>query len=233
MRRPARMLLPALGLALLAPLAGCGGGSNQVDLTPDKVLALAKKHLDETSGVHFAISSTDVPKGVTTLQKADGVLTRAPAFKGTITVPVLGTTADIGVVAVGGKVYAKIPFTTGYQSVDPSDYGVPDPATLLDPDTGISSLLPATTHVKKGDSVRGGKDNKSVLTEYSGTVPGDDVAKVLPGADGDFRTTYTIDDHQVLSKAVITGHFNGPDVAPNTYTVTVDDYGIDEKITKP
>lgn len=232
MPRAVRMLLPLLGLALLAPLAGCGGGSD-ADLTPDKVLALAKKHLDQTSGVHVAISSTDVPKGVTTLQKADGVLTRAPAFKGTITVPVLGTTADIGIVAVGGRVYAKIPFTAGYQSVDPADYGVPDPATLLDPDTGISSLLPATTGVKKGESVRGGKDNKSVLTEYTGTVPGDAVDQVLPGAAGDFHTTYTIDDHQVLSKAVITGHFNGAKVAANTYTVTVDDYGTDEKITKP
>ena len=233
MRHRARTLLPALGLALLAPLAACGGGSDDADLSPEKVLGLAKDHLDQTSGVHFAISSDDIPKGVTTLEKADGVLTRAPAFKGTITVPVLGTTADIGVVAVDGKVYAKIPFTSGYQTIDPSDYGVPDPTTLLDPDTGISSLLAATEDVAKGDSVRGGKDNKSVLTEYTGTVPGDDVAAVLPGATGDFDATYTIDDQEILSKAVITGHFNGADEAANTYTVTVDDYGTDEKITAP
>jgi len=232
MRRPAR-LLSVLGLALLIPLAGCGGGSSENHLTPDKVLALAKKHVDDTDGVHFAISSGDVPKGVTTLEKADGVVTRAPAFKGTITVPVLGTTADIRIVAVGGKVYARLPFTNSYQTIQPSDYGVPDPATLLDPSSGLSSLLAATQSVKKGDSVRGGKDNKSVLTEYSGTVPGSDVAKVLPGATGTFTATYTIDDDEVLSKAVITGHFNGEKVDPNTYTVTVDDYGTDEKITAP
>lgn len=229
--RTAWMVLPVL--ALLAPLAACGGGSGDSGLSPAKTVAEAKTHLDDTKGVHFSISSDDVPKGVTTLVKADGVLTRAPAFKGTITVPVLGTQADIGIVAVDGEVYAKLPFTSHYQTVDPSDYGVPDPATLLDPDTGISSLLPATEGLKKGDSVRGGSDNKSVLTEYSGTVPGADVAKVLPGASGDFTATYTIDDHQILSKAVITGHFNGDKVAANTYTVTVSDYGTDETITKP
>lgn len=226
------MTLPAL--LLLAPLAACGGGgSGDSGLSPAKVVAEAKTHLDNTKGVHFTLGSDDVPKGVTTLVKADGVLTRAPAFKGTITVPVLGTQADIGIVAVDGKVYAKLPFTSSYQTVDPADYGVPDPATLLDPDTGISSLLSATQDLKKGDSVRGGEDNKSVLTEYSGSVPGADVAKVLPGASGDFTATYTIDDQQILSKAVITGHFNGAKVAANTYTVTVSDYGTDEAITAP
>lgn len=230
--RKAWTALPAL--ALLLPLAACGGGgSGGSGLSPAKAVSEAKAHLDDTKGVHFVLDSDDVPKGVTTLVKADGVLTRAPAFKGTITVPVLGTQADIGIVAVDGKVYAKLPFTSKYQTVDPADYGVPDPATLLDPDTGISSLLSATDNLKKGDSVRGGADNKSVLTEYSGTVPGEDVAKVLPGATGDFKATYTIDDHQILSKAVITGQFNGAKVAANTYTVTVSDYGTDDTITRP
>ena len=32
------------------------------------------------------------------------------------------------VVAVDGKVYAQLPLTTGYQDIDPAEYGAPDPA---------------------------------------------------------------------------------------------------------
>ncbi|MFT4080989.1 MAG: LppX_LprAFG lipoprotein [Nocardioides sp.] len=241
MRRTSRRLLPpvglvvgsVIGLGLLGSLAGCGGGSDEVDLTPAKVLALAENHLDDTSGVDFSITSDDVPDGVVALTKADGELTKAPAFKGSITVPISGVSATVQVVSVDGTTYAKLPLVNSWQQIDPADFGVPDPATLLDPDTGIASLLKATQSAKKGDSVRGGKDNKSILTEYSGTLPGDDVATVLPGAAGEFDVTYTIDDDEMLSKAVITGHFNGTDVAENTYTVTIDEYGVDTEITKP
>ena len=40
--------------------------------------------------------------------------------------------------------------------------------------------------------MRGGEDNKEVLTEYTGTVPGSAVANVIPSADGDFDVTYSI-----------------------------------------
>jgi len=228
-RRAVALAAAVVGVALAA--SACGGSGSS--LSPADALAQAKKHLDETKGVHVVLATKDLPAGVDGLEKADGVLTRAPAFKGTITAPIKGLTASVDVVAVGGKVYVKLPFVGTFQDVDPADFGVPDPATLLDPDTGISSLLPATEHVKKGDSVRGGKDNKQVLTEYSGSVPGDAVAGVIPGATGDFDATYTIDDDGELTQAVVTGRFNGADVAPNTYTVTLDDYGTSPEISAP
>lgn len=230
LRRTAALAAVLLGLAAAA--AGCGG-SGGGDLSPKDALAQAKKHLDDTKGVHVVLATKDMPAGVDGLEKADGVLTRAPAFKGTITAPIKGLSASVDVVAVDGKVYVKLPFVGTYQDVDPADFGVPDPAGLLDPDTGISSLLPATEDVEKGDSVRGGKDNKQVLTEYSGTVPGDAVSPIIHGATGDFDATYTIDDDGVLTQAVVTGRFNGKDVAANTYTVTLDDYGTNPKITAP
>ncbi|MEX0427742.1 LppX_LprAFG lipoprotein [Nocardioides sp. DS6] len=210
---------------------GCGGSGG--GLTPHDALAEAKKHLDDTAGVHVVLATKDLPDGVDGLEKADGVLTRAPAFKGTITAPIKGLKASVDVVAVGGKVYVKLPFVGSFQAVDPADFGVPDPATLLDEKTGISSLLPATEKVTKGDSVRGGKDNKQVLTEYSGTVPGSAVAGIISGATGDFSATYTIDGDGVLTEAVLTGHFNGTGVAANTYTVDLDDYGTHPEITAP
>ena len=99
-------------------------------------------------------------------------------------------------------------------------------------DAGFSSLLPATTDVEKGDSVRGGADNSEVLTEYTGTVSGDVVKNVIPTASGDFDATYTVSDDGELREADLTGVFY-KDSDSMTYTVTFDDYGTDKDITAP
>ena len=52
----------------------------------------------------------------------------------------------------------------------------------MSPDAGFSSLLPRPTTLEEGESVRGGEDNDEVLTEYTGTVPGDAVKNVIPSA---------------------------------------------------
>lgn len=226
-----RLLLPLLLVAALA--AGCGSGSGGSALPPDQALAQAQQHLASTSGVRFTLFTEDLPEGVTALRKADGVLTSAPAYQGTITLPVMGFEAPIDVTAVDGKVWAKLPFTSSYQQIDPAKYGVPDPATLLDPTTGIASLLPVTTGATRGESHRGGDDNRSVITDYHGTVPGATVARLIPGATGDVDATYTIDDQGYLSQAVLTGRFNGQGHPANTYTVTVSDYGTQQQITAP
>ena len=68
--------------------------------------------------------------------------------------------------AVDGKVYAQIPLTLGWSDVDPADYGAPDPAQLMQRRAGhLRRSWPPPTDVKEGDSVRGGKDNKEVLTD--------------------------------------------------------------------
>lgn len=218
-------------VALTLTLSACGSGSHP--LQPDQALTEAKQHLDQTQGVHFTLVSSDVPAGVTTVSAADGTLTRAPAFQGTITLPIHGMTVKVEVVSVGGKTWAKLPLLPGYQTINPADYGAPDPGTLLDPSTGISSLLPATTGVSVGASHRGGEGNRSVLSDYHGTVPGAAVAHVIPGSSGDFGATYTIDDQGYLSQAVLTGHFSGEAHPASTYTVTVSDYGTDQQISAP
>ena len=70
------------------------------------------------------------------------------------------------------------PLTSGWQDIDPAEYGAPDPAQLMNPDHGFSSLLAETTDATKGDSVRGGKDNSEVLTEYSGQISGEAAASL-------------------------------------------------------
>jgi lipoprotein LprG len=235
-RRRARIASAVLAGALTAlSLGACSGsdeGGGGSDATPEEVLAAAKTNLDETSGVQLTLSTKDLPDGVTGVEKAEGVGTHAPAFEGSITVVLSGQAFEVPVVAVDDKVYAQVPLTTGWQDIDPSEYGAPDPAQLMSTDTGFSSLLPATTDLEKGDSVRGGADNKEVLTEYTGTVPGDAVKNIIPTAAGDFEATYTITDDDELRSVRLTGVFY-PDSESMTYTVTFEDYGTDKDITAP
>jgi lipoprotein LprG len=229
-----RLASTVLAGALAAlSLTACGGSDDGGSSgTPEEVFAAAKTNLDETSGVNLTLSTDNLPDGVTGVEKAEGVGTHAPAFEGSITVVLSGQAFEVPVVAVDDKVYVQLPLTTGYQDIDPADYGAPDPAKLMSTDAGFSSLLPATTDVEEGDTVRGGTDNKEVLTEYTGTVPGDVVQNVIPTASGDFDASYTITDDDELRSARLTGVFY-PDSPSMTYTVTFEDYGTEKDITAP
>ncbi|GAA4720445.1 LppX_LprAFG lipoprotein [Nocardioides conyzicola] len=222
------------GVLTALPLTACsgsdsGGGSSA---TPTEVFAAAKTHLDETSGVDLSLTTEDLPDGVTGVEKAEGVGTHDPAFDGKITVVLSGQAFEVPIIAVDDKVYAQLPLTTGWQDVDPAEYGAPDPAQLMSTDTGFSALLPATTGVKKGGSVRGGADNKEVLTEYTGTVGADTMKNIIPTATGDFDVTYTITDDDELRSAKLTGVFY-QDSTSMTYEVTFEDYGTEKDITAP
>ncbi len=225
----------ALTLGALLLVAGCTGddGGEDGGSSPADVLTEAKAALDATTGVHFSLTADELPEDVTGLISADGVLTDAPAFEGTIVVRYLGFEPEVPVVAVDGVVHAQVPLTTGWQQIDPAEYGAPDPAALLADEGGLSDLLPATTGVEEGEQVRGGADNSEILTTYTGTVPGESVAGVIPTAEGDFAATYTISDSGELREAVLTGEFYGAGRGEVTYTVTIDDYGTEQEITAP
>lgn len=228
-------LLLVLPLLSLAACTGGGGGgeADPEEATPQEVLALAQRTLEQTSGVHVALATRALPEGTAGVLSAEGLATHAPAFDGTLTVSLAGQSVEVPVVAVDGVVWAQLPFTQGFDKVDPTAYGAPDPATLLDPRTGLPALLTATTSPEKGESVRGGADNSEVLTEYSGTVPGDAVAQVIPSASGTtFDALWQVTDDGELRHAELTGVFYaGTD--PMTYTVDLSDYGTEQEITKP
>lgn len=226
------VLAGALGVLSLTACGGDSDGAGGSDTAPEDVFAAAKTHLDETSGVNLTLSTDNLPDGVTGVEKAEGVGTHAPAFEGSITVVLSGQAFEVPVIAVDDTVHVQLPLTTGWQDIDPAEYGAPDPARLMSTDAGFSALLPATTDVEKGKSVRGGADNKEVLTEYTGTVPGDVVTNVIPTASGDFAATYTITDDNELRSAELVGVFY-PDSTSMTYTVTFEDYGVEKDITAP
>lgn len=219
-------------LVLLVLLtAGCSGGTSKPTLSPGKTLAAAKRQLDATSGVRIGLSTPRLPRGVDGLLSADGVGTHDPAFAGMIKVGVSGASVPVPVVAVDGKVRAMLPFTTTYATIDPADYNAPDPAHLMDPDGGLSSLLTSAEDIRAGKKVRQGK---VVLRGYTAKVPGAAVASIIPSADAKatFDATFAVTDAERLVKTVLRGPFypKGGDV---TYTVTLSDYGTKKQITAP
>jgi len=220
-------------LALLSTACTTNKGSSDAEKSPQQVLAAARQKLDGTTGLRLTLATKDLPKGVSGITEAKGVATRAPAFDGTLKVIFGGSSVEVPVIAVGGKVFAQLPLTTGWSEVDLADYGAPDPAAFLGAGTGFSSLLPLTTGLAKGASVRGGTDNAEVLTEYTGTVPGAAMKKVIPSSTGEsFAAVYSVTDTDELRQAAFTGVFY-PQSAAMTYTVVFDAYGTTREITAP
>jgi lipoprotein LprG len=220
-----------LGAAAVLVLGGCTDSTQADGQSPEEVLAEAKTALDETSGVRLRLATEKLPPSVDGVLRAEGIGTHDPAFEGDLTVSIGGLPADVPVIAAQGKVMAELPFTTSYVEVDPAAYAAPDPAGLMDPDEGLSSLLTAAEDVEEGEQVRSGKD---VLSSYSGTVPGKVVAAIIPSATTgtDFDATFTVDGEDRLREAVLSGPFY-PEAKPVTYTITFDEYGTTADITLP
>lgn len=234
--RVVRPLLLLLASLLLVGLTACTGGSEESEdegPTAEEVMATARQTFEETSGLRLVMSTDDLPEDVPGVLSAEGVGTSAPAFDGDLTVSLSGQSVTVPVVAVDGIVHAQLPFTNSFAKVDPAAYGAPDPAALLDPDTGFPSLLTATEGLEEGESVRGGADNAELLTEYTGTVAAADMRRLLPSVSGgSFDVAWQVSDSGELRQAVMTGAFY-PGSGPMTYTVDFSDYGTEQEITRP
>ena len=234
-RTTGRLATTAAAVLMALPgLAACSGEDSPAEEgpSPEEVLAEASTKLAETSGVDHTLSTPALPDGVSGIAKATGTVTSAPAFDGSITVVFAGQTVDVPVIAVDDTVYAQLPFTPGWNKVNPKEYGAPDPSGLVGED-GFAGLLGLTEDAQAGESVRGGADNSEILTTYSGTVPGDAMDAVIPSSSGDsFDVEWQVTDDGELRKATLTGVFY-PHTEPMTYTVEFADYGTEKEITAP
>jgi lipoprotein LprG len=221
-------------LALALPLSGCGGDDNEQPTgksTADEVLSAAKKHFDDAASVHLTLATDSKPTSGDAVLGADGTLTHQPAFDGKVKVLLSGFTADVPIIAVDDKVWAKLPLTPKYAEIDPSEYGAPNPADFADTDKGISGLLLEMKGVEESGKEREGKQ---VVTRYSGTLAGSLVAPIIPSADDDGRydAVVGIDEDDRIVTLDVTGEFfsGGGD---ETYSLTFDDYDKSVKITAP
>lgn len=223
--------LPALLAVLL--LAGCGGqGADDKDAqTPAEVLAQAKQELDEASSWRLTLSTESEPKSGNGVLSAEGVGTHEPAWEGEVKVLLNGLNATVPIVAIDGKVHAKLPLTPTWSVIDPAEYDAPNPADFMDPDTGISSLLAGLEDPKKGEKTR---DGGQIVTTYTGTLPGAKVATIIPSAKkaSDYETAVGIDDSGRVATVEITGAFFSG-MGDVTYDMRISSYGEDVKITAP
>lgn len=216
-----RVALLPLALVLAALLSGCTGGGDDGGSTDtaavQKRLDAAKKAIDDAETVDVSLTTSSVPDGVSGLLSAKGKGNHSPAFEGDVKVSSGGATLTAKVIAVDGTVYADTGLTPGYLTIDPAALKAPDPAGLLDPDSGLTSILTATDDLRTGDRSRDGRD---VLTSVRGTLPGSVVADIIPSAlrQGTFTVTYRLTDDDELRDARMTGPFYG-EGSKVTYTV--------------
>lgn len=224
------------GLCLLGA-AACSGDSGspsptqQAELTPAQRLAAAKSTVDAATSLHLTLTSSNVPDDASGIVSAEGVGTHPPAFQGTFNVKIRGVQADAEVTAVGGDVWAKLPFVPGTNKIDPAQFGLPDPAGLFSPDTGLTTLLTATTDLKAGGQTRKGAE---VLTTITGTLPGSAVVDLFRIGDrtGSYATTYGLTDTNELRQVELTGPFFGAR-SESTYNLTLDQYDQPVTISPP
>lgn len=217
-----------LAVVLIGLVAACGTAKVANGKPLSERLADAKSHIDQAQSLVLDLSAESFPSGVSGVKSANGVVTRQPAFQGTIAAVTSGITLNVPVVAVDGKVHAQV-FGV-WQEIDPAQYGVPNPATLFDPNTGISSYLTATTNLVDGGQTR---DGKAINSTIKGTISGTEIGRLIPTADktATFQVSYSLNDAGQLVGARITGPFFGSTSA--TYDLQVSGYGQTQTIKAP
>ncbi len=221
-----RWVLAGFALAGAVVVTACG--SNPTPVAARTLLGDARQTVNQAPAVHFDLASHDLPSTGTILEGGQGDLSRPDQLQGTFLVALDGLPANVGLIEVGGRFYAKLPFARGYKLTNPATFGIGDPARLLDPGAGVSRLLTEAADPK----VLGERRLSGELVEQiSATVAGTDVADFLPDANqaAPVRLIFDIDpaSHQVrLVEA--TGPFASASQT-STYAVTLTRYG--ERVT--
>jgi lipoprotein LprG len=213
-------LLSVLAAALL--LAGCQGDSDEPKADSaalQKRLSAARTTIDEAETIRISLAARSLPAGATGLLSATGEGNHSPAFKGKVKVVTGGATLSADVVSAGGTLKAKTSFSPVYLKIDPASLQAPDPATLLDAESGITQILEETQALEEGEESRDGSD---VLTSINGSLPGSVVKSIIPSADtaSSFNVTYRLTEDDQLRDASMTGRFY-PDTGHVTYLVKI------------
>lgn len=224
-RRFAAVLLS--GLLLVA--AGCGGTTDQHSGESAATrLAAAKKAFDRTPALHIALSTDDLPRSVAGLLSAKGDGTHQPGFRGEIKVVQSGLSLTVPVVSLQGRTWAKLGI---WQQVDPGQYNAPDPAGLMNPRHGLSSVLTQATDLHGPTTKRQGS---ATVTRIDGKVPGNLMATIIPSAASTtmFDAQFTLDHSGRLVGMVLTGTFY-PSADDVTYTFRFSGYGSRTTVRAP
>jgi lipoprotein LprG len=215
-------------------VCACGGSQPSSEADARTLLRQGKAAVDAAGGLHFTLTSKDAPTSATgtLITGGEGDARRPDAVSGTLTVLFNGLPLRLGIVSTGGTFFVKLPFSSGYEATDPTKYGFGDPARLIDPHVGLSSLLVDATAASLD-----GRDrlNGEELQEVDVTLPGKPVASLLtsadPSQDVQGRIGIVPGSHQVR-RVALTGPFFDAHRS-STYTLILDRYGETVQITPP
>jgi lipoprotein LprG len=211
-----------------AMLSGCGAAAAD----PAQLLREAKSSVDSAPAVHFTLTSANVTGAGPLITGGQGDAKRPDGFAGSLSVVAGGFTVNVDVVSTGGVFYAQSPLSAGFTKTDPSAYGFGDPGKLLDPATGLSSLLAVCSSPANRD---GDRLNGEQLDEVACAIPGAQVAALLTSADPSQPVQATVgvnsSTHQ-LRRVVLVGPFFDR-AHSSTFTVVLDKYGENVSITPP
>lgn len=235
-----RVPASAFALGALLAVAGCSDDGDDAATTSTPPPPTAADCLEQAHDVvvgagslRLSMTGSDLPedeKNYIISAVGSGTM-EPPAFDGTITAKVAGVQADVPAVALDGELWVKLPYVPSHVKTDPADLGVPDPATLFSPETGLVSLLEDTEDPQFGKRARAGEE---IVQEVVGTLPGQAVTDLLYVGDAasPFDVTYgLVEESWQVRTVTITGPFYPP--ASSTYTVTLDSYGAPVTVTRP
>jgi len=209
-------------------LSACGGQS----LDAPSLLKTTKSVVDGAASFHFVLTSAGVSGSGAELTGGSGDMKRPASMSGVLQVSIFGLALSVPVVSVGGTFSVKLPTSSGFAAANPADYGFADPARLIDPNAGLSSLLLKcqSPQVESDDRYNGAS-----LHEIGCSLPGSAVAALLTSADASksVAATFGIDaSSNQLRRVVLTGPFisRGTDT---TYTLVLTNYGENVSVTPP
>jgi lipoprotein LprG len=224
-----RRLGSVAAVAASAVAFGCGGPA--ITDVPG-FLAQAKATIDHTPSLHVALTSENARGTGVVLTGADADAKRPNSFAGALHVSAGGAPLTVSIVSISGTFYAELPFTTSYKVAKPQDFGFGDPAQLLDPDRGLSSLLTQAKNPQAGDTKRLNGEELQLITC---TLPGDRIAALLTSADPsrDVQATFWINATSHETREVdLTGPFVAKD-HNTTYHLVLTNYGQNVTVTTP
>ena len=216
-----------LGVSLV--LAACGSSTPKANAA--ELLQKAKATADGATSVHFVLSSSNVSLSSTNIVSGQGDLVRPSSLQGSFSVALSGFTANVKVVSVGDVFEAELPFTNHYTKTNPANFGLTNPAELLDPQKGLTNLLTLAQNPKLGPTKRVGGE---LLDTVSYTVPGAAIP-VLPDANParPVNLTVAVDPKTFQLRSVtLVGPLTSA-TSDSTYVVTLSNYNEHVAITLP
>lgn len=220
--------LVVIATASVVLLGACGTPS----ISATSLLKTTKGVLDGTPSFHFVLSSANATGSGAQLTGGSGDMKRPDSMSGMLQVSIFGLALSVPVVSAGGTFSVKLPTGSGFTPANPAQYGFADPAKLIDPNTGLSSLLLKcqSPQVESDDRYNG-----EALHEIGCTLPGRAVAALLTSADPskNVAATFGIDTStNQLRRVVLTGPFISAST-DTTYTLVLTNYGENVTVTPP